>query len=310
MRAKVSAAVGFAAVLSVFVGVAATPVPAEPDPLAVLGAAAPEAVANAAQVATSDTGANAVDATVAGTEVVVPVDPAAGISMGGAAASVSIGLPFAAQADDATVQKPGVVSYDNNNGTATVPAVQDDGSVQINTIIDNAAAPTRFEYPITVPKGGRVTQSGDAIGILDAQERLVTVIAAPWAKDANGESVPTHFELSGDTVTQVVDHRSSKVAYPVVADPKVIWYWWGYAAKFSKAETKQIAGYSSVSGAVSLLCSWVPGGAPTAACVAAAFVFSQILMAPFRSAASHGRCGQINVPYVPGVPPLAYEVTC
>ena len=43
----------------------------------------------------------------------------------------------------------------------------------------------------------------------------------PWAKDANGQDVPTHYEIDGTIVTQIVEHKGDDVAYPVVADPKI-----------------------------------------------------------------------------------------
>ena len=47
--------------------------------------------------------------------------------------------------------------------------------------------------------------------------------------DADGKKVPTHYELRGDVLVQVVDHRSSDVAYPVTADP-----WWNTAYHVAK----------------------------------------------------------------------------
>ena len=60
----------------------------------------------------------------------------------------------------------------------------------------------------------------------------VLAVPAPWAKDAVGTAVSTHFETDGESLTQVVDHQTNTaVAYPVVADP--IWFviapgifWW------------------------------------------------------------------------------------
>ncbi|WP_315636676.1 MULTISPECIES: hypothetical protein [Microbacterium] len=41
-----------------------------------------------------------------------------------------------------------------------------------------------------------------------------------WAKDAAGNDVPTHYELAGNTLTQVVEHEElTEGQYPVVADP-------------------------------------------------------------------------------------------
>jgi len=54
-------------------------------------------------------------------------------------------------------------------------------------------------------------------------------VAKPWARDANGAEVPTHFEIAGTTLTQIIDHRSGPYAYPIVADP-----FWDTAWKVTK----------------------------------------------------------------------------
>ncbi|MCI0156923.1 hypothetical protein KNO15_09480 [Leifsonia shinshuensis] len=213
------------AAIGVVVAVAASAVPAcadtPDDTLAVVAAATPETVADAASVPTTDIGENAIDATVAGANVTIPVDPAAGISLSGENGTVSIGLPFADQAAGATVQKPGVVSYDNGNGSSTVPVVQSDGSVQINTIVDNAAAPTRYSYPLDLPAGQGIYVNEDGSAhIADEAGTATGFIPAPWAKDAKGNDVPTRFEVSGNVLTQVIDF-TDETAFPVVADPTV-----------------------------------------------------------------------------------------
>ncbi|MEA5455521.1 DUF2599 domain-containing protein [Sinomonas sp. JGH33] len=43
--------------------------------------------------------------------------------------------------------------------------------------------------------------------------------SAPWAKDANGAKVATHYEVRSDGLAQIIEHRGANVAYPVVADP-------------------------------------------------------------------------------------------
>ncbi len=55
--------------------------------------------------------------------------------------------------------------------------------------------------------------------ILDDAGGFVGGVASPWAFDANGVSVPTHFEVSGAKLTQVVDHQSGDFVYPISADP-------------------------------------------------------------------------------------------
>jgi hypothetical protein len=50
---------------------------------------------------------------------------------------------------------------------------------------------------------------------------MIATTKAPWATDAAGRSVPTHYELDGDVLVQVVEHQSGEFSYPIIADPSV-----------------------------------------------------------------------------------------
>lgn len=187
---------------------------ADDDVLGAVTAAAPESIRAVANVTTTSTGEAAIDATLEGVDVTVPTDPADGVTVD----DVSIDLPFAARADDAIVERPGVVSYDNNNGSTTVPVVRADGSVQINTVIENAGAPRRYEYALDIPAGASMQEASGSILIVGVDGELVGGVAPAWATDANGTAVPTRYEVDGTTITQVVEHDATHT-YPVVADP-------------------------------------------------------------------------------------------
>jgi hypothetical protein len=170
-------------------------------------------------------GDTALAGTVSGTTIVVPSDPATGITVDPSnGPKIEIGLPSAAKADNAEPVAPGAVSYDSNNGSATVPVAQQDGSISVNTVINTADAPERYRFPVTVDGGGSVVLNEDGgATVLDADGATVSTVAAPWAKDATGAAIPTHFEATGTTLTQVVEHRNANAAYPVTADP-----WFGF----------------------------------------------------------------------------------
>jgi hypothetical protein len=203
-------------------GVAANAAEFTPDPLAAVAKATPTTLAKAADVPTTSDGKQAIAATLKGAKIVVPVDPSSGIKYSSDRGSTSVGLPFATQTDDAAAKAPGVVAYDNKNGSSTVPIVQNDGNVQINTVIRNAQAPKRYAYPLTVPAGQSIHLSPDGSAYVAAANSVPSLyIAAPWAKDAAGAAVPTHFEVNGDTLTQVVGFTAA-TAFPVVADPTIL----------------------------------------------------------------------------------------
>ena len=132
---------------------------------------------------------------------------------------ISVSLPFAETAASAQVVADRVV-YDNQNGSKTVPVPRGDGSMQINTVIESPSAPTAYPYTFSVPGTAEVREEGGTILFLDQDGKMLGGLAPAWAKDANGNSVPTHYEVSGTAVTQVIEHGEGS-AYPIVADP-----WW------------------------------------------------------------------------------------
>ena len=270
------------------------------DTLNSVSAATPDTVANAAPVPTAATGENAIDSTVANVDIVVPVDPADGIALGGAGRSISLGLPFASGAESAKVEQPGVVSYDNNNGSTTVPIVNEDGSVQINTVIENAAAPTRYEYPITLPTGASLRAVDDgSVEVTDAAGVAFATIAVPWAKDANGSPVATHYEIQGATLAQIVEHNVLGTVFPVVADPKASLLWWGVAVKLTRSETRDLAANFGPAYFINAVCAYTGPFAPI--CALAVNLRLWTWQKPVNDAVRQGRCAQLNIPYGSGI---------
>ncbi|MFD9380131.1 hypothetical protein ACFWBH_32245 [Streptomyces sp. NPDC059999] len=172
-----------------------------------------------------------------GTTTDVPKDPEKGVSLG----SVNVGLPNADEAKDAKRLSDGTVVYPGTDGSAQAVIPTGTG-VQMLTTIANADAPTRYDYKVSVPVGGRVTvdERGNA-AVLNGDNTPALVVPSPWAKDANGTAVPTHFETDGTTLTQVVERTSGGYAYPVVADPRIYYSWGAMVIKFDSWETGAIA---------------------------------------------------------------------
>lgn len=55
------------------------------------------------------------------------------------------------------------------------------------------------------------------------EDTIIATIDAPWAVDANGNQVPTHYDINGSTLTQVIQ-PDSNTAFPVTADPSAKWW--------------------------------------------------------------------------------------
>lgn len=79
----------------------------------------------------------------------------------------------------------------------------------------------RYRFPLAGAASLRHRADG-SVAILDGKHRELAVIGAAWARDARGRAVPTHYDIQGRTLVQVVDHRRPGVAYPVIADPSIL----------------------------------------------------------------------------------------
>lgn len=260
------------------------------NPLGAVTSATPATANSAATVTTKETGENAISATVAGADVTVPVDPSSEISLGTSAGRLAVSLPFAAQADDATAEKQGVVSYDNNNGSTSVPIVTEDGSLQINTVISAATAPQRYSYNLTIPDGGQIVQAGDGYFIVNAESNPVAYVSAPWAKDANGADVPTHYELRGNRLTQVVDFTPA-AAFPVVADPRFAWYGVLPSVQLTRSETKTATTLTGMA----TVCGWVGRFTSSAGAAVCGLNAASIIVNTQRIYFSERRCAQLLI---------------
>ncbi len=215
--------------------------------------ASPAVLTDAANVPTDTTQDVAVQVIKATSSVVVPSDPSDGIVLGGGSSDptftkINIGLPFADQADTAQAVTNGAVSYDNGNGSTTVPVIRTDGTLQISTVISGAAAPSVYAYPISIPDGGTIAlaDNGSAV-VFNADQDVIAAVLPPWAKDANSVSVPTHFEVDGNVLVQVVDFSGAGVIFPVVADPQFAFYGGILPSiKLNKKETAQASTFTTI----------------------------------------------------------------
>jgi hypothetical protein len=214
------------------------------------------------RVATLTTGApTAVGQSVS---VTLPSSTAEGVKIRRAnVPDITVGLPSAAAAAPARKVAAGVVAFDNRDGSTTVPIVKSNGSVEIVTTISSSGAPSRYAYPVDLPKGAHLelTEYGGAVVVNSARTQVIATVDPAWAKDALGRSVATHYEVHGSTLVQVVEHKKAGTAYPVVADP-----WWGYQWVVSNATANRISallyGGAGVSAIAAAICTGTIVGLP------------------------------------------------
>jgi hypothetical protein len=201
--------------------VASNPLPALQALTAEASSPATDVLSDVASVTTDTGGGKAIEAAVNDIRVVVPTDPADPVSLeSSTGTSIKVSLPFAGGAADAKPVVSGVVAYDNDNGSTTVPVVKNDGSIQILTVINDSEAPTAYTYNIELAPSSSLTPESDgSVSVLGPDGSRIGAFAPAWAKDANGTAVRTHYEVTGTTLVQIVEHSRPGIAYPVTADP-------------------------------------------------------------------------------------------
>ncbi|MFB7646061.1 hypothetical protein ACFC0S_19700 [Streptomyces sp. NPDC056084] len=180
------------------------------------------------------------------------------------------------------------------------------GGARSLLVLKDRNAPTVHRFELDLPSGTEavanqdggydlVRNAGDDAGV------TVGAIDAAWAKDANGNDVPTSYTLDGTTLVQEIK-ITSETTFPVVADPSVS-FGRGVYVKFNQSETKSIAPYADAAKAVVAACQKVPStvrGVPVRTiCRGTLGTSASSVKKTFQSAASQNKCVQIRLPYAP-----------
>ncbi|MFE9764240.1 hypothetical protein ACFYPC_06855 [Streptomyces sp. NPDC005808] len=135
---------------------------------------------------------------------------------------IAIGLPGSPLAFP-QASSHGTVVYAQPKGSVDVAAqVREDGSVSALITMNNPTAPTEHSFLLDLPSGAHpvIDEDGSLI-VVDTAGKLLGTFDEPWAKDANGQRIPTDYRLEGNELIQTI-HVNESTTYPVVADPK----WW------------------------------------------------------------------------------------
>jgi len=139
----------------------------------------------------------------------------------------------------------------DKSGKALPSFAQSTGTTGVSmmaTISDTSQSSVNYSLSLPVGAGlipqpdGSLAISREIVGPnptagVSTTEQFGT-IAAPWASDANGTSLPTSYTYTHGVLTQKVN--TTRATFPVVADPFVTWGWFIYI-NFSRSETKRVA---------------------------------------------------------------------
>ncbi|MEV5874244.1 hypothetical protein AB0L75_08435 [Streptomyces sp. NPDC052101] len=218
--------------------------------------------------------------------------------------TVAVGLPHSQD----------VTGHSTGNGTVVYPeaapstdvAVQPttDGGARTLVTLKDSAAPTEQRFDLKLPDGFALAPGDNgSVEIVRTVQGGGTLSAgsfdAPWAKDAGGKPVPTHYEISGSTLIQKID-TTADTAFPVVADPKYTWGWVTGTVYYNKKETKWMRNKGNALAAGLAFSSIVGGalGGPAGAVVATGVtgIWAGYTATVASNAVSDNKCLKIKLP--------------
>jgi hypothetical protein len=171
-----------------------------------------------------------------------------------------------------------------------------------------------------VPEGWTIQEAADgSYDVLDADNRPTGGrILAPWAVDAAGKALPTHFELTGQSLRQVVDTEGA--TFPVVMDPTVTAGWWYvtpvYYIKYDWSGTWKLKSYIDDNRTLiaGLICNFLPNTVARTTCQAIFLLVRTDIINTVNAAIANKKCYKVRMPASGGAISLpaydSYYVTC
>ncbi|MEU4223485.1 hypothetical protein AB0F17_04250 [Nonomuraea sp. NPDC026600] len=292
------------------VNIAGTPVFAAEDPaLAALTQVVPEIVEEARTTPPTEIPEGDVQKPFA-----IATDPDRTLTVSISETEIGIGIPDATGNGNQAL--PGLITYAAKQPSVAYAQTRTGQIARTMTVIKDSSAPTEYRFPISAPEGSMLEVEDDDGTVLIYQDDIyLGEIDLPWAKDANGNAVPTSYRVEGMTLIQTVNHVGA--AYPVVADPalKLQCEWWKAMCRviFSKKLTKKIHSawlYAGAAGAAEVFkaaCDKAKGKIKLI-CKVGVVVGVASFIYKIREASNKNQCFAIRAQFVPGGPIVWGEV--
>ncbi len=176
--------------------------------------------------------------------VSLPTDGEDSATLAGENGTLEFDVP--ATGDITETSNTGVL-LDGSGDDTSIAVESTDHGVRALIHIDSEDAPEHFEFPI----GGDVTtlilNDDGSVLALNADDETIAIAATPWAVDRTGRKVPTHYQINGTTLTQIVKHRGGGFEYGITADPSFWWWVKQGASCLTGVITLGSLGYAKVS---------------------------------------------------------------
>ena len=214
---------------------------------------------------------------------------------------VSISRPAgAANPRQGSISGQTVHIYESANIVDVVRSTAD--GVQMLAVLASDAAPSTLEYEFG--PGTKLDLLDDGSVLVTMHGRYAGQVAAPWAVDADGTSLVTHYRVKGSNLIQTVD--TTGAVFPVVADPYITFGWSVYVT-FRHSETHTI--YNTIKNmsttvAIGWLCARIPHTVLAVGCALMFVWMYNSIKSTFQSASAQHTCVRFAFSYSALVVPL------
>jgi RHS repeat-associated protein len=140
-----------------------------------------------------------------------------GVSVG------SGGLRLTLQGADVAARRVGAsTAFFANVATDTdAEVVPTATGVEMSVTLRSPRSPELLRYVVALPRGASLRPTSGDLPEVVRDGKVLAVISAPVAVDAQGSSVPVSFSVVGDSLMVRVAHRQGDFAYPILLDPQV-----------------------------------------------------------------------------------------
>ncbi|QRO82779.1 hypothetical protein [Corynebacterium glucuronolyticum] len=165
--------------------------------------------------------------------------------------SAQTALPENLDSRDGTDYSIGIVDTDSALRTRAVgdeTTVDSGAGKKLVYTIESAQSPHEKTFDFGLPENARIVEEDGFFYVaFDGVKKIR--FSVPWAKDANGNELPTWFTTDGKRLTQHVEFDSES-AFPISADPRMNWGIISGHVYFDKEETRRMAASGSIAAAI------------------------------------------------------------
>jgi len=247
------------------------------------------------------TAARAVTATDAGAVTVTAPSDSGGYveSTTGDGTKFRLHLPETNRVDGIRAGAGTIVYQDAAESTDLAVQPTKDGGARTLVTLKDAAASDEYRFDLDFPAETALLPDGRGGYLItktaDQGTTVLGSIDAPWAKDANGEAVPTTYRLEGGALVQKVE-TTTDTAFPVVADPKVS-FGWNMYLKFNKNEVKALNNKVQYADTAAAACTLLIHPAAAVGCAGLSTAVIRRIQRVWQYAKDHKRCVELSLTY-------------